>query len=79
MKHNLIYNIKGGVVKPVSVGETSDSKFNLKEETYKPALMSDKKLLREICWRSYKKCESCDNYIVCEFGREAVRRKLVNG
>lgn len=76
MKHNVVYNIKAGVIKKDRTGEFAENTLNMHEDTYKPSVMSNKKLLSQICFSSYKHCMSCENIGYCEYGNEAVRRKL---
>jgi hypothetical protein len=56
-----------------------NNSIKMYEESYKPSVMPNRKLLKALCWPNYKMCEKCENIGYCEYGNEAVRRRLTNG
>lgn len=74
MKHSDVYKIyKGGMKMRSDKGRVSE------DDIFKPSKMSNKKLKKNLCEPicSYKQCISCEILGVCEYGNEAVRRKIL--
>lgn len=71
MKYNEIHKIVYQQEKVIVFGRPKEY-----ESTFKPSLMSDSKLKKELCGpsHSYKQCRACENIGWCEYGNEAVRR-----
>lgn len=69
MRSNDVHKICKGVIKL-----NNEHAPHHDENSYKPSLMTDRKLKAQLCNHSHTKCIECEIYGWCEYGKEAVKR-----